>query len=581
MEKRKPTSTITNFFSAITTKKAIILIAIIGFLVFFNALFNKFVWDDNVYIIFNPNIQQFNILKFFGTNILDYLSYYRPIYALYNSLLYALFHNSYFFYHLFQIILHICNTVLLFLLFQRFFKKTLSLFLSLIFLIHPMQVEAVSYIAAVQEILFFFFGVLALLIISEKRVNIKRIAAICGLLFLSLLAKETAILFFFIILVFFILFQQTKTIINFLFGSLITLLFYAVLRFGIAKVYLIKLNSIPISQLNISERLINIPAIIFYYLKTFFYPSRLAVDQLWVVNNITLQSFYIPLILDLFFIALFILLGIYIFRTNRKVFSVFLFFVLWFSAGIFLHLQIFPLDLTVADHWFYSLMAGLLGLIGLFLHNVHLKKETIRIIFIGLSLIILISLSVRTVVRNSNWRNPIILYSHDIQIENNYDLESNLGAELINVGNYNDAIVHINKSIDFFPTEVAFTNLGLAYQKLHMPQEATKYYSTALSINNGTIKQHDHYIYTYMYFAELLMQEGSFSDSAKVLHQAVIDYPTSSRLWLYLAYSEYQLGNSSEALIDASKAYNLDPSPTTGEVYDRIKNQIPVTINFN
>jgi len=72
-----------NIFSSLTSKKAILTICIIGLLVYFNALFNGFVWDDFSYIVNNPTIATFNLKILLGQNSF-YLPgfFYRPLSAL-------------------------------------------------------------------------------------------------------------------------------------------------------------------------------------------------------------------------------------------------------------------------------------------------------------------------------------------------------------------------------------------------------------------------------------------------------------------------------------------------------------------
>ena len=65
----------------------------------------------------------------------------------------------------------------------------------------------------------------------------------------------------------------------------------------------------------------------------------------------------------------------------------------YFSQKLGLHMQLIPLDLTVADRWFYFTMVGVLGLIGVIIQEFGLtaikKKNTgvqvlILVILLGL-----------------------------------------------------------------------------------------------------------------------------------------------------------------------------------------------------
>ena len=54
MHEREQAFSLKNLFVPLTTLKAIHIIVIVGFIVYANMLFNGFVWDDKIYIIFNP-----------------------------------------------------------------------------------------------------------------------------------------------------------------------------------------------------------------------------------------------------------------------------------------------------------------------------------------------------------------------------------------------------------------------------------------------------------------------------------------------------------------------------------------------
>src|SRR5579864_338112 len=87
-----------SLFVPLTTLKAINIIIILGLVVFFNSLFNGFVWDDNTYLINNPEIHTFNLEVVLGKNLFNYSGFYRPIPALYFAGLYTIFSTMPFFY---------------------------------------------------------------------------------------------------------------------------------------------------------------------------------------------------------------------------------------------------------------------------------------------------------------------------------------------------------------------------------------------------------------------------------------------------------------------------------------------------
>jgi hypothetical protein len=184
-------SPVSALFFPVTTVKAICIIAVVGLIVFANSLFNGFVLDDKRYIISNPSMYSItpseSFLSKYNIFNADWIGQYRPIPALYFSLLYSMFTTAPFYYHGLSLLIHITNTILLFFLLKHFFNRELSLLLSLVFLVHPIQVESISYIAAADNPLFFLFGISALLLGLKSHISRKQLIAISCLTLLSLL----------------------------------------------------------------------------------------------------------------------------------------------------------------------------------------------------------------------------------------------------------------------------------------------------------------------------------------------------------------------------------------------------------
>ena len=180
--------------------KYLIFLVSLGFLVYFNSLFNSFVWDDEEQIIKNAPVHLIsNITSFFSGSTFNSGGgegfsglYYKPLMTTAFSLIYSIFGANAFYFHIFQVVLHIINTVILFYIFKFFLKKEFLAFtLAIIFLIHPISTEAVVYISALQEPLFFFFGSLAVLLVIKEKWPIP----VSILLLMSFLSKETGLLF--------------------------------------------------------------------------------------------------------------------------------------------------------------------------------------------------------------------------------------------------------------------------------------------------------------------------------------------------------------------------------------------------
>lgn len=564
--------------------KAILAIATTGLAIYFLSLFNGFVWDDLDQIINNPGIHSLqNIPRFFsGLTYSDGSSatsnfvfpFYRPLFSSFITLLYFLFHKTAFFYHLIQLVLHIINANLLFILFKRFFNKNLSFFLALLFIVHPITVESVAYVSAISEPLFFLCGLLAFFVFDKTKITSSQLLK-GGFLFLcSLFAKETGILFLPLILIYQLLFKKQN--LNKIFYTLFSVLVgYLFIRLVITKAVFGIPDNIPIAAASLQVRLYTMPAVFFYYIKTFLYPVNLAISQHWLVTTINFNSFYLPLISDIFFLLTIFSLGLYL-RKNKSVefFKQFLFFSTWFMSGMILHSQIIPLDMTVADRWFYFTLAGLIGILGVFFDSLIVKfKNKLNLLIIPV-FVVLALFSLRTVIRNTDWKNQITLYSRDVRYTQSYSLETNLGKELYSIGKKQEALVHLQKSVELAPNyHVNWRNWAAYYYNIGDYKKAGEYYK-------NSIKNKTYYFPAYEDYGKLLLfhDESNGKKAKEFLEEGIKIFPQNSTLWLYLAIADYKQNLNSEALVAAKQAFELQPNQNTQSVYYNLKNNMPLKI---
>jgi len=246
-------------------KKYILLIALVGFgyVIFSSVLFNGFALDDVNQIVKNTFIHSIqHIPLFFITSQAlpqktrsFFTVFYRPIPLTVFSLLYTLNRGNAFLTHIFQVTLYLTNVILLFFLFQRFFSKRVAFFLAFIFLIHPLNESMAAYISDLQEDLFFFFGMTALLLLksSTKRIFLSGLCLLC-----SLLSKETGILFICITIVYLLLFQK-KTLKHYVFIVFMVLGVYSILRVIASLHPFIIVRNSDMLQTSLRERIVFIP----------------------------------------------------------------------------------------------------------------------------------------------------------------------------------------------------------------------------------------------------------------------------------------------------------------------------------
>jgi 4-amino-4-deoxy-L-arabinose transferase-like glycosyltransferase len=478
-----------------------------------------------------------------------------------------------FVFHLFQVILHGINAVLVYILFRKFFKDKLALIASLLFLVHPINQEAVAYISDLQEGLFFFFGMSAVLFSIGKINKIKKILLINTFVLLGLLSKETALLFIPMVLLYSYFFNKKKPSITFYIALVSTTAVYLYLRLFVAHISKINEALMPIMNASLYERLLTIPSIIFYYVSTFFFPYHLALGHAWVITSPSISQFYIPLTVDILFFILIGVLGVFVKRKNTSEFSVFIFFLIWFILGLLMHMQLVPLDATVADRWFYFPIVGLIGLVFVGVSSLCSIKKVRPDVITSIAIMIVLILAGRTMVRNANWVDNLTLCQHDLPyVPESYNVQSACGSQFIKAGQFEEAKKHLGIATQLAPKYgFSWYQYGLSYEYTHDIPKAREYYYKSITLSNE--------VNAYVSLAATYLKyDNNPQQAKKIIEQGLKSYPNYQRLQLYLAVCEYKLNNKHHALEIATKAYHRAPNTESQYVLTQITNDQEVIL---
>lgn len=555
-----------NYFVPLTTAKAITWIVVIGLIVFCNGLFNGFVEDDTVQIGPTLYIHTANSLidLFRGSTFINFIPghaigvYYKPVTILFFSFIYTIFGSNAFPFHLFQIFIYIFNCCLLFFFLKQFLKLPVAFLLSLIFLVHPINSEVALYISDSQELLFFIFGMVALLSLS-KITTYKGLLISSLFLFISLLSKETGILFYFSGIIYLYLFRK-KYVKQFIFTSIITVFLYSLLRIHAIGFSATPSNA-PIDRIDWFTRLFNIPEMFLFYIKIFFLPFNLSSSYQWVYKNITIAHFFLPLCIVTLCLAIIFFLGIHLYQHKSKYFKIYLFFSIWFLIGIGMHMQIIPLDDTVSERWFYFPIVGLLGIIGVVLQYFKIKLTSKVTIFVIVSVLIVLSIS--TFIRSYDWRNNTTIYTHDLNVTHSYILYDGLSSVMLTEGKPQKAELYAKKSIKIYPYFTNYFNLGGAYLVQGDYQNAKVAYFKSLK----------YFAFSTTYENIAIADVYSNQDSKQnivFIQNSLKKYPQDILLLDSLAILEYRQDNKKLAKELIIKAYSLDQGSQTSFLYENI-----------
>ncbi len=182
---------------------AIIIICLVPFFAYIHTISFDFVYDDDFQILRNPWIHDWSkVGQFFTTDVWSFARkeittpYYRPFHMIVHAVGYSLSEFKPEGYHLINILLHVISTMLVARIALRLTrKKSIAIWGALIFALHPIHTESVTWIAAVTDPLcaVFYLGALYLYLGDVKSRGNPRVIAVYLLLFLcAMLSKEMA-----------------------------------------------------------------------------------------------------------------------------------------------------------------------------------------------------------------------------------------------------------------------------------------------------------------------------------------------------------------------------------------------------
>ncbi|HKV38132.1 MAG TPA: hypothetical protein VJX67_02875 [Blastocatellia bacterium] len=153
-----------------------------------NTLWNGFVFDDHAHVLEYTRLRSL-------TNLPRLVLSYRPLRDMSYALDFAIWGERAIGFHLTNLLIHAANTVLVFILLRRLGAHLpASLIGAVIFAIHPIQTDAVSYISGRRDVLFTLFYLISFLFYLKyhRTKSVKYLAIFVLSWVLSLSSKEMA-----------------------------------------------------------------------------------------------------------------------------------------------------------------------------------------------------------------------------------------------------------------------------------------------------------------------------------------------------------------------------------------------------
>ncbi len=196
-----------------------------------------------------------------------------------------------------------------------------------------------------------------------------------------------------------------------------------------------------------------------------------------------------------------------------------------------------PLDMTVANRWFYFPQIGLLGMLVFVWQNFAATYSVMNRIFIPVSLSIIMIFGTRTVLRNFDWADNVTLYSSDLKNDPlNFYLENNLGATLYKLTDKTGAETHLLNSVKLYQSWFPpFKNLGHLYFYQKNYEKAEKYYQKAMRLGS-----YDATVYTN--YAKILSLKKEYKLAYDLLTSYLNYFPDNRDFLITLVFLSNKLG---------------------------------------
>lgn len=454
-----------------------LILIVVVFAVYFNSLENQFVFDDESVIQTNSSLTTLSSIPKYFTGDDGFHKvigkYYRPVVSTSYNIDYAIWGLNPFGFHLTNIIIHLIATLILLRLLQLIFikqknVKLIALLGTLIFAVHPIHTEAVSWVSGRTDsffTIFFFASFLYYLKFTgypdfenknNKYLYISLIYFAFGLLTKEMIVTLPVIL---------ILFDYTLRQKSFkeLLSSYKNYLYFFILTFIYLIIRYLALKDIPDRNSYmyfIGDNFITVFATMIktipVYFKLLFYPHPL----LYHYNGYLPDSnslFEFNVIFSIIFVA-----GLLFFAfRSRKDFPVLSFCIFFFLISLLPVMNIIPTMNLMAERFLYLTSF----IVSLIICYIIIKSNEKGKLNIAVSVILIITLvyAILTFQRNQNWKDNETLYMTADGLDGSI-LLVNAGNMFANKKQFDEAEKRYRRAIQLREQSVlAHHNLGLIY----------------------------------------------------------------------------------------------------------------------
>jgi tetratricopeptide (TPR) repeat protein len=394
--------------------------------------------------------------------------------------------------HIMNVLFHIANTILLFLVFARMTKGVWqSAFIAGLFALHPLHVESVAWVAERKDVLSTLFWLLTMMVYSRyaERPSAGRYIAVLVLFALGLMAKPMLVTLPFVLLLLdywplnrmSILNRQSSTL-NSQFSILnliIEKIPLIVLSVGSSAVtFIAQQRGGAMSAIPLNERITNAIYSYLIYIGKLFWPTRLAVLYPYPENAIPVSTGLICAVILILVTVFFVFYGL----KRRYLITGWL----WYLGTLVPVVGIVQVGAqSWADRYAYVPLIGLFLIIAFgftdILKNVPAKKY----ILAPAAILILASCAVAGYIQVQYWKDSTSLFERTLAVtKDNAIICYNYASVLKDRGQTEKARQYFIEAVRLRPDIQDIHNgYGIVLEALGKTDEALEQYQIAVNIN--------------------------------------------------------------------------------------------------
>jgi tetratricopeptide (TPR) repeat protein len=490
-------------------------------------------------------------------------------------------------FHLVNVLFHIANTLLLFIVFNRMTKAFWqSAFVAALFALHPLHVESVAWIAERKDVLSTLFWLLTMLAYTRyaERPSVGRYFLVLVLFILGLMSKPMVVTLPFVLL---LLDYWPMKRINFKFSirnSLLEKLPLIILS-AVSSIitFIVQKKGGAMVVIPFKERIANTTISYLTYIGKMFWPAHLAVLYPHPAG-------FIPAAKAISYAVMLILITILLLYYGRR-YKYLAVGWLWYLGTLVPVIGIVQVgSQAMADRYTYIPLIGLFVIIAFTAAELAQKIPFRKIFLTALAAAVLIACVIVTSIQLKFWENSFLLFEHALAvIESNRVMQNNLANVLIDQGKTEDAAGLVSKALKSIPDSPEMhNNFGNALRWLGRKDEAIAHFKFALEIDpsfsearynlgltladegkyNEAIEQFNIYLGSDVNLAQfhqdlktVLVKEGSIDDAIiQRLKKTLASKPNLVEVVSYLGYAVAQSGKPDQAVEYYHLALQIEPN---------------------